>query len=350
MTQRTAPAGPPAGPTGGLPPDPAPLFELAVAYWRSAALFAALDLAVFEAVDDTPRSPAELATALKLPPRPLSVLLEALAALGLLERTSDDHYRATPLTRAYLRRGGPAWLGDAIAFNARSYPAWGKLAAAVRADTPAQPPAQILGADPAATRNFVLAMHGRARGVAACLAALLDLRGCRRLLDLGGGPGTYSALLAERYPDLHCTVLDLPPIVAVARDLVGTSPARERLEFLPGDLFRTEFGAGYDAVLISGVLHRTEGDATVALLRRAAAALVPGGLLAVSDLFTGGETRGPVLPELFSLHMLLTAESGRALRLPDFGAQLAAAGLRLERSIPLPPPLPHTLVLARRPA
>ena len=148
MTQRTAPAGPPAGPTGGLPPDPAPLFELAVAYWRSAALFAALDLAVFEAVDDTPRSPAELATALKLPPRPLSVLLEALAALGLLERTSDDHYRATPLTRAYLRRGGPAWLGDAIAFNARSYPAWGKLAAAVRADTPAQPPAQILGADP----------------------------------------------------------------------------------------------------------------------------------------------------------------------------------------------------------
>ncbi len=334
-----------AGKSSG--PDPAPLFELAVAFWRSSALFAALELNVFAVLGDRELSTAALAGALKLPERSLKLLLEALAALKLL-RKGNGCWRNTELAAAYLIPGKPDYLGEAIMFNARSYGVWGSLAPAVRENAPAMDPEHFLGEDLEATRNFVYGMHGRAQGVARCLVQLLDLSGRKHLLDLGGGPGTYSMLLAERYPELECTILDLPGILAVAEEVIAGSPVHNRLTLRPGNMFTDEFGSGYDVILISGVLHRTEDESTIALLKKAAAALEPAGLLAVSDLFTGREDPGPVLPELFSLHMMLTANEGRSLSLPEMPGILAAAGLRLLKTIAYPPPLPHTLCLAEK--
>jgi len=53
-------------------------------------------------------------------------------------------------------------------------------------------------------------MHGRAMGIGQAVIPLLDLAGKKRLLDIGGGPGTYSVLIARAFPQVRCTVLDLP--------------------------------------------------------------------------------------------------------------------------------------------
>lgn len=328
--------------------DPTALFELSVAYWSSCALFAGLELGVFEALAKEPRSPAALSQTLGLPERSLKMLLEALVSIELVSKDDAGVFGASAMARDYLCQGAPRYLGEAIMFNARSYDSWGRLGEAVKADAPAQSHEHILGEDPEATRNFVYAMHHRAQGVARCLASLLDLADCRRLLDLGGGPGTYSMLLAERFPELECTVIDLPAIVGFAAEIVADSPAAGRIELRAGDVFVDDYGAGYDAVLISGVLHRTEGESAVAFLQRAAAAVVPGGLVAVSDLFTGTGSSGPVRPELFSLHMLVTANEGQALPLAEMERVFEAAGLKLVETTPYPPPLPHTLCLARK--
>lgn len=335
----------PATPRG---PNPAPLFELSVAYWRSCALFAALELGLFGALASEALTPAALAARLQVAERPLAMLLKALAALNLVA-VKDGAYGLTDLSRCYLVPGSPASLEQAILFNARAYGAWGQLSQALRRDAPPQAHEHILGQDPAATRNFVMAMHARAKGAAACLAALLDLSGCQSLLDLGGGPGTYSAMLAQRFPNLRCTVMDLAPVLAVAAELVAQSPAQDRITLHPGDAFRDELPRGFDAVLISGVLHRTEGEGTVAFLRQAAASLRPGGLLAVSDLFTGRGDAGPVLPELFSLHMLITANQGQSPDLTEMRGYFRQAGLEPGAVLPYPAPLPHTLCLARKP-
>ena len=336
---------PPDAPT---PPSPAGLFDLSVAYWRSASLFTALDLSLFATIGDDTVSLDDLCTSTGCPARSLSMLVDALVALELLSRDAAGGIRNTPQTRTFLCPGTPAYLGDAIGFTALSYPAWGKLTEAVRHATPTMSPQHFLGDDEAATRNFVLAMHGRALGVARCLVGLLDLTGRRRLLDLGGGPATYSALLVERFPELHSTVMDLPGVVAVARELVAESPARDRLELTPGDIFAADFGGGYDAVLISGVLHRTEGEGLRAMVAKAATALKPGGLFAISDLFTGGPSTGPVLPELFSLHMLVTNDTGRSLPLDEMADIYDQAGLTLTETIPYPSPLPHTLIVGTK--
>src|SRR5438874_1484616 len=82
-----------------------------------------------------------------------------------------------------------------------------------------------LFADPEATCRFVLGMHNRIQGVARGLLPFLDFSGARRLLDVGGGPGTFAVLLAQKYPDLQVTVLDLPEVVSIARELIQEAGA-----------------------------------------------------------------------------------------------------------------------------
>lgn len=340
------PSAPSSSSSPAAPPSPEPLFEMAVAYWRSCALFSAIDLRLFEALA-APPTLEELSERTGTPARSLSMLLDALAALELVQR-DGDRWRNRPVAHAFLVPGTPGYLGETIAFNARSYAAWGKLTEAVRSARPPVSTTHFLGDDPDATTNFVLAMHQRALGVARCLVDMLDLSGRRHLLDIGGGPATYSRLLAERNPDLQCTVLDLPGILDVADRILADSPARARVALRPGDMFTDDFGTGFDVVLFSGVLHRTEGQSTVEMFRKAAAALEPGGMVAVSDLFTGGDNRGPVLPELFSLHMMLTAHQGQSLPLPEMKTMLAEAGLQLIETRPYPSPLPHLLCIATK--
>lgn len=327
--------------------DPTPVFELAVAYWRSCALFSALELSVFDVLAEGPLTLATLAARVGVPERSLKMLADALVALGLLVRDGDGLANGG-LARTYLRSDAPESLRETVLFNARSYAAWGKLTDAIRRGAPVVSPTAVLGDDPKATRNFVLAMHARAQGVARCLVDLLDLSGRRRLLDLGGGSAAYAALLAAKYPGLDVTVVDLPGVLAVAEELLRDAPGRERIHLRPGDISKDGFGDSYDAALVSGVLHRTEGEGTAALLRKVADALAPGGLLAISDIFVGGDRRGPVLPELFSLHMLLTSDQGHSLPLDHVQAVLADIGLRVASATAYPPPLPHTLLVAAK--
>ena len=332
-----------------LPPSPASLFDLSTGYWRSCALFAGIELEIFDTIGVDGATEAELAAGLKLPSRSLSLLLEALQALELCEPT-DGRWQNSPSALAYLVSGGPAYLGQTILFNAKTYGAWGQLADAVRQAQPPQPHDQFLGRDYEDTRNFVLAMHQRALGVAQVLTPMLPFADRRRLLDLGGGPATYAQMLAAYHPSLEITVVDLGPILEVAAGLHGQSPGMDRVTLRPGDIFADAPGVleelaatdtPYDAILISGVIHRTEGSQTGSFLERALCCLAPGGMLAVSDLFTGLPEPGPVLPELFSLHMLVTADSGRALEYKGFEKTLRELGQTDLQTIRLPAPLPH---------
>jgi len=40
-----------------------------------------------------------------------------------------------------------------------------------------------------------------------------DFTGVVRLVDVGGGNGTFLGLLLDRYPGLQCVLFDLPPVI-----------------------------------------------------------------------------------------------------------------------------------------
>ncbi len=163
-----------------------PLLQQALTPWADRALAAGLQLGVFAELGKGPRTARRLAAACGLAPAAARDLLDALLALGWIERDGDDRqavYLSNRLGAAFLDPRGPAWLGDRL-----WPPASGHGALALRLQArPLQPSAgdaQVLQK----LREGLGALHGQA--MARCLGepaggTVLDLHGAGGLLAGG---------------------------------------------------------------------------------------------------------------------------------------------------------------------
>lgn len=329
-------------------PDPSSIIRLSTSYWESQTLLTANRLRVFDVMADGARTADEVATELHLDPRGTALFLRACVGLGYLEEAAG-RFQNTPVAATFLVSRSPAFMGNVIRYSDQLYGAWGQLEGSLRAGKPALPAETYLGDDPARTRGFVMAMHERALGIARVLVNVLDLQGRRSMLDVGGGPGTYSVLLTERFPGLRSEVLELPGVAAVARELVASAGASDRVVLRDGDYHSSDFGSGKDVVLMSGMFHR-ESEATCrGLIERASACLEPGGLLVVSDVFTDEGGALPTFAAMFGLNMMLTAPDGGVHADADVMRWMGDCGFRDMRMVPLPPPMPHRVVMGLKP-
>ncbi len=332
-------------PGGGV--DPAPLMRLSTAYWEAQTFLTANRMGLFALLADGPKRAEDIANSLRTHVRPTRLLLNACVALGLLE-TEGARYSNSALSATYLLPGKPSYLGNAFRYSDNLYETWGRLERALREGGPPMAPEQYLGRDPVRTRHFVYGMHDRAQGIGRALVALVDLEGRRRMLDVGGGPGTYSILFCRRYPELRARVLDLPEVTAIAEEIIADMGAGERVSTLAGDYRSTPFPPGNDVVLISGVFHR-ETEATCRdLIARARQCLDAGGTLIVSDVFTDAAGTSPAFAALFGLNMMLTAPDGGVHADVDAAAWLAEAGFGDVDARRFPPPMPHRFIIGRK--
>lgn len=333
---------------GNSLPDPAAIMQLSTAYWGAQVLLTANRVGLFATLAGRSLDAAGAAGALGTAVRPTDLLLRACAGLGLLEQVPEGGYRNAPAAETFLVPGRPTYLGEALRYSDDLYGTWGRLEQSLRTDAPALAAESYLGRDPDQTRHFVRGMHNRALAVGRALVALVDLSGRACMLDVGGGPGTYSPLFALKHPGLTSLVLDLPDVAAIAREIVAGMGVAHRVRTLPGSYDDTPFPGGQDVVLISGVLHRETADACRGLIARAREALVPGGLLVVSDVMTDGGGVAPPFATLFGLNMLLTAPHGGVHRDADVSAWMGEAGLTDITVRPFPPPMPHRVVTGVR--
>jgi DNA-binding transcriptional ArsR family regulator len=329
-------------------PDPSALVRLSTAYWDSQTLLTANRLRVFDVLADGPRSADEIAAALGLDPRASGIFLRACAGLGLLQE-HGGRFGNSPAAATFLVSQSPAYLGGAMRYSDQLYGTWGQLEQALRSGQPAMPAETYLGDDLEKTRTFVHSMHGRALGIARALVEILDFGGRRRLLDVGGGPGTYSILLTGKFPGLHSEVLELPGVAAVAREIVAAAGASDRVTLCDGDYHSADFGSGRDAVLMSGMFHRETARSCQGLIQRAWQCLVPGGMLAVSDVFTDEGGTQPAFAAMFGLNMMLTAPDGGVHADAEVRRWMADCGFVELRTTPLPPPMPHRVVTGIKP-
>lgn len=327
--------------------DPTPLVRLSTAYWDSQVFLTANRLKLFDQLAEGAQSAEALATALSLQPRQARLFLNACVALGLLE-LRNGRYANTAIARAFLVSGSPGYMGNAILYSDQLYGTWGQLEQGLRQDAPVLPPQSYLGGDAARTRAFVYGMHDRALGLARSLVGLVDLTGRRRMLDVGGGPGTYSILLTQRFPGLESVVLELEGVATIACEIVAANGAAGRVRLLPGDYHTTAFPGGCDVVLMSGMFHRETETNCRQLIGKARGCLEPGGLLIVSDVFADSGGASPLFATLFGLNMMLTAPDGGIHADADVARWMTEAGFTDLATRHFPPPMPHRVVVGRR--
>jgi predicted O-methyltransferase YrrM len=338
-----------AAASGPRMPDPSLVMQLALAYRSSMVLFAASELNIFTLLGSGPRTAHDVAEAAGGHLEPVRLLLNGCVDAGLLVREADS-YRNTSVADAFLVQGRPAYIGHGLKYAEDLYPVWGRLAELTRTNAPVMEPESLLGGDPEKTRAFVLAMHERARGIGAVLPHGVDLTGRTKLLDVGGGRGTYSISLVRHTPGLQSTVLDLPGVLAIAKEIIADNGCADRIATMPGNYLTTPFGDGYDVVLLSGMMHRETPDTCRLLLRKAFAALDSGGLVIVSDVFFDDDERtAPPFATHFALSMMLTAEHGTTHAKTRMAAWMSEAGFGGVEIRNLPKPNPHSLVVGTKP-
>jgi SAM-dependent methyltransferase len=294
----------------------------------NAALRAAHELGVVElllecsAVES--KTAASVATALGVNERRLTPLLDVLAAEGVLHREtqgSNRLYRAAYVP-AYERQS----CGD-----------WDRLARVIRTDTHLPERAETL-------ESYLSYVDARSSVVAPIVWRSVA-PAPERLLDLGGGLGAYSRAFLEIDPGNTSAVIDVPPVVDVALAIVSqTDP---RLEWIAGDVREVVLERCYDVALLANVLHLYGDRCCRDLLRRAAAALRPGGLLVIKDLYLMPDCSGPLTGLYFALNMAVYTESGGVHQVADLERWLAGVGLGDVRVVKLSE-LPDSVVVTAR--
>ncbi len=323
--------------------NPARIIALSTAYWDSQVLLTANRVGLFALLGDDARTLQEIADELGTQPKATRMLLNACIALELLEE-NEGRYTNSDLSKAFLTPGQQAYLGDAIRYSDDLYDTWGKLEQALRSGSPPMPARRYTGEDLRQTRNFVYGMHNRALGIGRIMVDLLDLSGRKRMIDVGGGPGTYSALFAQRYPQLHSRVLDLPGVLEISREIIASMGVSERVATQPLNYLQDEFPRDNDVVLISGVFHRETQETCRDLIRRAGLALDTGGMLIVSDVFTDPGGKGPLFATLFGLNMMLTAPDGEVHADADVAGWMEQQQFGDINRVCFPQPMPHRIV------
>ena len=306
------------------------ILGLANSYWKPFVLQAGVTLDLFTILDNAAKNgetmtvPA-LAKAASCDERALGLFVTGLVATGFLDREGDvlslpEH------SRAYLSRNSAEYLGFIIKHHSHIAPAWVKLADSVQTGCPMRQTSSSHTDDAAEREAFLMGMFNVATHQAEAIAAALDLSGRKRLLDLGGGPGTYAVFFCRATPELSATIFDKPTSESIATSIVHRYGLEDRIDFVGGDFLKDPLPQGYDVVWISQILHGDCPADAAKLVKDAGKLLNPGGLLIVQDFVVDNDRRGPEHSALFGLNMLAVTEGGQTYTWVEIEDMIRDAG------------------------
>ena len=296
-----------------------------VSAWSAQVLSVGVRLELFECLGKGPKTIDELCAALNCPKRSLERLVIAAHGCGYLQR-EDDRYHNAPHVARTLVSGQHGYIGNWIRLMAQWSRAWLNLEEAVRTGKNVEDPALHLGENEEYTQDFIRGMHDYAHYRGTDVLNHLDLEGCKSLIDVGGGPGTYSIMFAQRYPSLTCTNFDLPDVLKIAKTYVEASGLADRVKLEAGNYHNDEFGRDYDVAFLSDMLHQEDAETGMMIAAKAFRALRPGGRIVVQAMFLYDDNSGPEWPALHNLLMLLIYHGGKAYSMAETIPWIERAG------------------------
>lgn len=297
---------------------------MAAGFQTACVLGAAAELDVFTLLGKRSLSAAEVADAVGADRRATAVLLDAVAALELLEKQGEA-YRVPGGLLPLLSHSSPESVLPMILHRMNVMRGWSQLAWTVKAGIPAPRPASIRGA--AADRAaFVAAMHAVSGPGADDLVARLGPPRFEQLLDVGGASGTWTLALLRAVPGSRATIFDLPHAIEQARERIAGSGLAERITLAAGDFYRHDLPAGADFAWVSAIAHQHSRQHNRALFGKVYGALVPGGWIGVRDVVMEPSRTRPLEGALFAVNMLANTAAGGTFTFEEFAEDLQAAG------------------------
>ena len=291
------------------------ILQTGLAFWQSKVLLSAVEMELFTDLARHPGSLETLQGRLGLHPRAARDFLDALVALGFLQR-QEGIYRNSAEADFFLDKTKPSYIGGILEMaNSRLYPYWGSLTEAVRTGESqneskgGHDPFKALYADPAKLREFLRAMSGVSRGANMAIARQIPWAEYQSCADIGTAQGDLVTQITLAHPHLSGIGFDLPEVAPVFEDYIDAHQLSARVRFAGGDFFKDELPKA-DVLLFGHILHDWDLETKLMLLRKAHAALPPGGAVVVYDSLIDDDRRQNAFGLLMSLNMLIETPGG----------------------------------------
>jgi ubiquinone/menaquinone biosynthesis C-methylase UbiE len=300
------------------------------AFTRSQILFTAIELDLFTAIRQGKNDLPTLTQSLNLNERGLRLLLNGLIGIGFLQVSQDNRYVLPPDVAEFLVKDADNYLGGMVHHCKRLYENWSLLTEAVDAGQPvggAQSLAQLETYFSELAKGLYVSNYPTAKKLAERLGLDKATRDHLHVLDVAGGSAVWSIAMLEKNAHSRATVIDFPSVMHVAQAYVTQHGLEERFSYLPGDLEDMELPAAqFDLAILANICHTLGPVATEKTIQKLAAAMKPGGRLAIVDFVPDDRRSQPGWPLIFGVNMLITTPEGDVFTAAEYKHWLQQAG------------------------
>jgi O-methyltransferase domain/Dimerisation domain len=306
-------------------------------FFASKTLLSAVELQLFTELAKHPETLPELSARLGLHPRSARDFLDALVALGLLER-HDGVYSNTPATAVFLDKAKPSYIGGIFEMaNSRLYTHWSHLTTALRTGDPQNEtsrgeasPFTALYADPERLRVFLKAMTGISHGANMTIARKFPFADYKSAVDVGTAQGDLINQVALANPHITGIGFDLPEVAPIFEDYAAANGLAGRVSFHPGSFFDSPIPSA-DVVMMGHILHDWDLPTKKMLIRKAYEALPTGGAYIVYESIIDDDRSKNAFGLLMSLNMLIETHGGFDYTAADCIGWMQEAGFHSTR-------------------
>ncbi|MDQ3232314.1 MAG: methyltransferase domain-containing protein [Pseudobdellovibrionaceae bacterium] len=311
-------------------PDDRRIADFWIAPWGWAAVTAAIEVGLTEALHKGAQAPHVLAGSLGLHPLSTESILRVMVAMGFAHE-KDKVFGLAPDARAYLVPSCPlSRLAELSKHFETPEHKW--IVRKLREITPIL---RTFGDtwrenpdEDAAVKDAAAGMDSVIKAPSTAVVRSKAFQGVEHILDVGGGSGAFAVTLTEHQPETRVTILDLPAMCKQAQSWVEKRGAKN-IDFHPADFFKDAWAQGCDAIYLSNVLHDWPLKDVQILLQLARATVEDKprhrGRLYVLEVLRNENRNGPLMATIFHMQMQMGFGGAQYTR-SDFGKLFQEAG------------------------
>jgi len=293
-------------------------------YQSACILTAAAALDVFTRLYVKPMTAGALAGELDTDPRATTILLDALVALQFLSKQGEEYSVPKDVAGQLSERSADNVL-HMVRHIGNCLGRWAELPKVIKTGKCAETGPSIRGAE-ADREDFIGGMNIISRPIAAGVMDKIQPVRFRHMLDVGGGPGTWSIAFLRAAPQARVTLFDLPEVIPIGEKQFAEAGLTERVTLVEGDYYTDALPEGADLVWLGAICHQNSRKQNRDLFSKVYTALADGGVTIIRDVVMDPSHTSPASGALFAVNMLVGTEAGGTYTFDEYSKDLCAAG------------------------
>jgi predicted O-methyltransferase YrrM len=300
------------------------ILRLSMNFMESRILLSGAELNLFTLLKPAPLSAQEVASRIGADLRALTILLDALSAVGLLVKEGET-YRCTSPVSSLLSEDAPNSVLSMVLHAAHLWRRWSGLTDAVRGAMGSKEAAQA-SRSAEDLRAFIGAMDVIATPLAREIVAAVNPGSSKALLDVGGASGTYTIAFLQAVPEMKATLFDKSEVIGMARERLSRAGVLHRVTLVAGDFYQDELPQGHDLAFVSAIIHQNSLEQNLDLYHKVFRSLNRGGRMIIRDHVMENDRIHPKEGAIFAVNMLLGTPGGNTYTFREIEAGLSRAG------------------------